>query len=78
MAAVPESVDRGERAFLPSMSTRTAAYILFGLGAVLGFTNIALVALGGTMGAGPLISGGLLAAGVGLLAVEWLRDRGSG
>lgn len=60
------------------MTTRTAAYVLFGLGALLGVTNIALVASGGTMGAGPLISGVLLASGVGLLAVEWIRDRGDG
>ncbi|MEM6286735.1 MAG: hypothetical protein AAF845_06225 [Bacteroidota bacterium] len=60
------------------MSTRTAAYVLFSLGAILGVTNIGLVALGGTMGAGPLLSGVLLAAGVGLLAVEWVRDRDEG
>ena len=66
------------RAFLAPMSIRTAAFVLFGLGAVLGLTNIALVALGGTMGAGPLLSGVLLLGGVGLLAVDWVRSREEG
>ena len=57
------------------MSMRTTAYVLFALGAVLGLTNIGLVAAGGKMGAGPLISGVLLLSSVGLLAVDWYRDR---
>ena len=56
------------------MTIRTAAFFLFGLGVAVGLTNVAVTTLDGQTGWGPLLSGGLLLAGVGLLAWERVRD----
>lgn len=61
------------RAFLGAMSSRITAYVLFVLGAVVGVANVVVMALGGYTGWGPLLSGALLLAGVGLLSVEQMR-----
>lgn len=57
------------------MSTRTTAYALFGLGVLVGVSNVVVSALGGDAGWGPALSGVLLVAGIGLLALEQVRHR---